>query len=207
MFRFGMILVTALALTPGQLQRSVAPLDSREAVTYFVEEGKGVPGYQDSDRELARLAFEAWSRESGGKLKFAPAATGDGALIRLRWISPNSGLYGETERVQVKGKIGAIVNVMPQVSAQGGPVAGRAAQDVLFRETIVYLTCVHELGHAIGLSHTSKFEDIMYFFGYGGNILDYFMRYRNKLQSREDIAKYSGLSAGDIEVLRKIYSQ
>jgi hypothetical protein len=33
------------------------------------------------------------------------------------------------------------------------------------------------------------------------------MRYRSKLQSRADIARYSGLSAGDIEVLRKIYAQ
>jgi hypothetical protein len=59
----------------------------------------------------------------------------------------------------------------------------------------------------VGLAHTSKFEDIMYFFGYGGNIVDYFMRYRSKLQSRADIVRYSGLSAGDIEVLRKIYAQ
>jgi hypothetical protein len=110
------------------------------------------------------------------------------------------------QRLQVNGKPGAIVNVMPQVSVQGEPLASRAAQDGLFRDSIVYLTCVHELGHAVGLAHTSKFEDIMYFFGYGGDILNYFMRYRNKLQARGDIAKNSGLSAGDIAVLRTLYA-
>src|SRR5215471_13459324 len=180
-------------------------LSTREAITYAIEDGKGVPGYRESDRELARLALDAWSRESGGQLKFTEAKTSDSALIRIRWISSNDGLYGETQRVQVNGKAGAIVYVMPQVSAQGEPLASRAVQDNLLRETIVYLTCVHELGHAVGLQHTRKFDDIMYYFGYGGNIVDYFMRYRNKLQSRADIAKYSGLSPSDIEALHSVY--
>jgi Matrixin len=180
-------------------------LDTRTPITYFIDDGKGVPGYRDSDRGLARLAFEAWSRESGGQLRFAEVQKLDGALIRIRWISSNEGLYGETQRIEVNGRPGAIVYVMPQVSLQGEPIASRAVQDNLLRETIVYLTCVHELGHAVGLQHTAKFEDIMYYFGYGGNIVDYFMRYRSKLQSRADIAKYSGLSPSDIAALHKIY--
>jgi hypothetical protein len=164
-----------------------------------------VPGYRDTDRELAKLAFEAWSRESAGQLKFAENKTLDGALIRLRWISPTEGLYGETQRIQVGGKPGAVVYVMPQVAAQGEPIASRAVQDSLLRDTIVYLTCVHELGHAVGLQHTRKFEDIMYFFGFGGDIVEYFMRYRTKLQSRADIVKYSGLSASDVDVLKRLY--
>jgi len=200
MLKLGTLLICAIFLLAPQLGR----LNTSEAITYAIEDGKGVPGYRDSDRELAKLALDAWSRESGGQLKFTEANAA-GALIRIRWISPNEGLYGETQRVQVNGKAGAIVYVMPQVSAQGEPLASRAVQDNLLRETIVYLTCVHELGHAVGLQHTRKFDDIMYYFGYGGNIVDYFMRYRNKLQSRADIAKYSGLSASDVEALHYVY--
>jgi hypothetical protein len=200
MLNLGAVISLALLFAP-QFSR----LDGQETITYFIEDGKGVPGYQDSDRELAKLALAAWSRESAGKLKFSEGASSSAALIRFRWISPDGGLYGETQRIQVNGKPGAIVYVMPQVSVQGEPLASRSAKDGLLRDAVVYLTCVHELGHAVGLSHTAKFEDIMYFFGYGGNILDYFMRYRNKLQVRSDIAKYSGLSAGDVEVLRTLY--
>src|SRR5216117_4140201 len=195
------VAIAAVLLLAPQLGR----LDNRESITYFIDDGKGVPGYRDSDRELAKLALDAWSRESGGQLKFSEAKAVESALIRFRWISPNEGLYGETQRVQVNGKPGAIVYVMPQVVVQGEPLASRAVQDVLLRDTIVYLTCVHELDHAVGLSHTRKFEDIIYYFGYGGDILDYFMRYRNKLQSRGDIATHSGLSLSDVEVLRDKY--
>ena len=45
-------------------------LDTGEPIPYFLEDGRGVAGYRDSDRDLARMALEAWSRESGGKLKF-----------------------------------------------------------------------------------------------------------------------------------------
>ena len=182
-------------------------LDSRQPITFFIEDGKGVPGYRDYDRDLAKLALDAWARESGGRLKFTESKQRDDALIRLRWISAHEGLYGETQRVLVNGKPGAIVYVIPEVAMQGEPLESHAVQDALLRDTIVYLTCVHELGHAVGLAHTRKFEDIMYYFGYGGDILDFFMRYRSKLQSRADIAKYSGLSASDIEVLRATYGK
>jgi hypothetical protein len=53
------------------------------------------------------------------------------------------------------------------------------------------------VGHALGLNHTANFDDIMYNFQYGGDIPEYFARYRRKLQSRDDIKKNPGLSASD----------
>src|SRR6516162_554942 len=115
---------TTLALLLFQFQP--ARLDTSAAITYFVEDGKGVPGYLDSDRQLAVFALDAWSRESGGKLRFTESKSRDAALIRFRWISPNEGLFGETQRILVNGKPGAIVNVMPQVAAQDQSLASRS---------------------------------------------------------------------------------
>jgi Matrixin len=178
-----------------------------EPIPYFVDDGTGVPGYRQSDRELAKMALAAWTRESGGKLRFVEAKSRDDALLRIRWISSHEGLFGETQRAIVKGQEGAVVNVMPEVSQLGEPLSTRAVSDALLRETIVYLTCVHELGHAVGLNHTRNFEDIMYSFAYGGDFVAYFMRYRSRLQTRADIAKFSGLSGQDVETLRSLYNK
>jgi len=194
MIRLGLILIALMQFT-----------NTREAIPYFIDDGTGVPGYRQSDKDLAKMALVAWTRESGGKLRFVEAKSKDDALLRIRWISSHEGLFGETQRAIVKGQIGAVVNVMPEVSQLGEPLSSRALGDALLRETIVYLTCVHELGHAVGLNHTRNFEDIMYSFAYGGDFVAYFMRYRNHLQTREDIAKFSGLSGRDIEILRSLY--
>ena len=112
----GMML--AIILAPQFLRSSLGILDARQPISVYIEDGKSVPGYRDSDRELAKMALAAWSRESGGKLKFTQSTEREGALIRLHWISPADGLYGETQRIEVNGKPGAIVRSMALVKGE-----------------------------------------------------------------------------------------
>jgi hypothetical protein len=105
----------------------------------------------------------------------------------------------------VRGRRGAAVYIRPDTDALGGDIARLARIDSLMRDTVVYLTCVHELGHALGMPHTADFRDIMYFFGYGGDIPAFFNRYRTRLTRREDIAGVSGLSAADIARVVALY--
>lgn len=98
-------------------------------------------------------------------------------------------MYGEARPILVEGKRGAEVYVRP------APL--RLNEDKLLRDAVVYLTCLHETGHALGLPHTAAFDDIMYSFQYGGDIPEYFARYRRKLAARDDIGKNSGLSEAD----------
>jgi predicted Zn-dependent protease len=120
------------------------------------------------------------------------------ANIRLHWADSEQGQYGETRAFVSDGMRGAEVYVRPDLRAMGPDIFASASQDALLRETIVYLTCLHETGHALGLSHTADFADIMYFFGYDkGDVREYFGRYRRKLRDRADIVKNSGISPQD----------
>ena len=202
----------ALWLSAGRTRGTQAPNANlttpvaRESVTYFIADGKSGSGYRSTDRELALRALQAWQRSAGAGLRFEPAPE-TAALVRLYWAEPDGGEFGETQPLMVHGRRGAAVYIRPDVAALGPDLAQRAAADDLLRESIVYLTCLHELGHALGLDHTRDFRDIMYFFGYGGDIPAYFARYRAQIQTRGDIAKVSGLSDGDVARIRAIYAR
>jgi hypothetical protein len=159
-------------------------------------------GCEAGDPELGKWAFDTWQRESGGKLTFSRSDTEAHARIRLHWANGQGSLYGETQPLEVDGKRGAVIYVLPDTRMLGRDIAAATRGDHLLRDTIVYLTCVHETGHALGLEHTAAFADIMYTFRYGGDIPAYFGRYRNLLKSRADIPKHSGISDADRAALK-----
>jgi hypothetical protein len=161
-------------------------------------------GCTAGDPELAQWALHAWQRAARPSLDF-PAAAEDHARVRIYWASRRTRLYGEAHPIMVDGKPGSAIYVNPDVSQLGEDIYAAAARDHLLRDAIVYLTCLHESGHALGLSHTGKFEDIMYSFGYGGDIPKYFDRYRRLLSERDDIRTHSGLSAYDRKRLLDLF--
>jgi hypothetical protein len=156
---------------------------------------------ESADAQLAIWALEAWERSSNGHIAVKPSARPDDARLRVFWTGGNMHLYGETRPVEVNGHRGAELFILPDLAALGADIAAAGANDKLYRDSIVYLTCLHEAGHALGLPHNRNFEDIMYSIQYGGDIVEYFSRYRRKLKVREDIARNSGLNAEDGKLL------
>ena len=146
-----------------------------------------------SDAELAEWALHAWQAASDGKLSFTRTLSEDKARMRFYWATGRAGLYGETRALRVDGRDGAAIYVLPDLTQLGKDIAASGQKDPLFRHSVVYLTFLHESGHALGHPHTRDFDSIMYSFGYGGDIQEYFARYRRKLGSREDIPQQPGI--------------
>jgi hypothetical protein len=161
-----------------------------KTLRYWIEPGP--------DAQLAEWAIAAWQAASGGHLTLEGTDRKERAHIRLFWANGPDSLYGETRPITVEGERGAEVYVLPGVVPQG-------ETDRLLRDAIVYLTCLHETGHALGLPHTADFADIMYSFQYGGDIPAYFGRYRRQLKTRADIRAHDGLSANDRKRVAELF--
>jgi hypothetical protein len=128
------------------------------------------------------------------------AATADDAALRVRFVSSDA-LFGEA-LPRVDPRSGAIFAAEVAINAD---VVG----DTLQRRIIVYLTALHELGHALGLPHTDEFDTIMYSFRRPDDGARYFGAYRQRLRSVDDIGGPSatGLAPADIAALRTLYDR
>ena len=179
-----------------------ALLPAAEDYTYWIEpcppETARTTGCQAGDPELGRWALEAWQREAGGAIVFKKSATEEHARFRMHWVNGSSGLYGETEPAIVDGKRGANIYVLPSVAP---------GADALLRDAIVYLTCLHESGHALGLVHTGRLRRHHVQLSVRRRHPAYFGRYRVLFKARADIAAHSGISDADRVALRAALRQ
>jgi hypothetical protein len=149
---------------------------------------------------LVRRALSTWTNAADGRFKLELAPARETAMMRIRFVR-RSGLYGES-RPLANDRTGEIYSADVFITAD---IAG----DVLDRRIVLYLTALHEVGHALGLPHNTDFGSIMYAFRLPGDGERYFGAYRNRLRSPDDIGTPSvtGLSEADVQTLRKLYSR
>ena len=182
----------------GPLWRTL-PVDVAGPIPYFIDE----PNPDRSgprDRWLAERALHAWDDALDGWLCMTPAPAVE-AAVRIYWGMTGDRL-GLMQAIEVGPYRGGEVYVDPQPERFHPQLAEACRTDPLFRDAVVYLTLLHETGHALGLVHTIEMHDAMYF---GGDFVGFYKAYRAKLETIDDIRRHPGLSEEDIARLQALY--
>jgi matrixin len=164
------------------------------AVILVLIDSRGAPAGAEA---IVERAMTTWTEAAGGRFTLRKTTARGEANVRVQFV-PGNRVYGETlPRLDLSGEI-----VSADVRINGDVVG-----DPMDRRIVVYLTALHELGHAIGLPHTDEFTDIMYSFRRPDDGERYFGAYRQRLRTTDDIgsARATGLSAGDQAALRALY--
>jgi len=192
-----MIAIAVAGIVAATLQAQPSPRwPSRAVITVWLDPRDAPPDAAG----LVDRALATWSRAAAGRLALEKATSADAAGIRIRFARAD-GIYGEASpRIDRRtGFIGSAEVV----------IAGDIAGDAVQQRVVLYLTALHELGHALGLRHTAVFDDIMYSFRRPDDGERYFGAYRQRLRSKEDIgtASATGLSPADVAALQALYDR
>jgi matrixin len=184
----------APTLAARQSQRVRWPMHSVIAV--WTDVRSAPPG---ADALVAR-ALTTWTRAAAGRFVLQPVAAPASALVRIRFAEA-SGIYGETAP-RIDRSTGMIGSAEVLIARTEGA-------DTVRQRIVIYLTALHELGHALGLPHTAVFDDIMYAFSRPDDGERYFGRYQRLLRSADDIGtqRATGLSQADVAALETLYAR
>lgn len=135
-----------------------------------------VKGYKTGDNQLFRSSFETWQKLSGGKVKFVFESARRNADIVCDWVS-------DPKDLKLPDAIGVCSTYCnSDDSIQKAEIKILTFSDVYYRQDLRFRNetlsecCLHEIGHSLGLKHSTGENDVMTYHAHSKPLLAPTMR-------------------------------
>ncbi|MBX9949943.1 MAG: tetratricopeptide repeat protein [Candidatus Obscuribacterales bacterium] len=124
-------------------------------ISVFVKDGTAIPGYRTEYEESLRQAFDEWTQATDGKIRFAFTQDPSLAQMSVVWTDDLHAPAMTAEAGVAKTAFGASgiesaeILLLTLDPLKDGPLG----------KNRLFNTCLHEIGHALGLQGHSPHED------------------------------------------------